>query len=168
MCGFIGPQISATNTSVTTTVPPGVITGSVGIDQYPVFSNPLDFTVTAPPPPIVDAGPNQGAPVGTTVQLDGTGSYDVNGHPLTYQWTMTSTPDGNTNILSDPMSPRPTFVAALPGEYRAQLTVNNGQTSSISGIMAIRANRLARPMRYMSWRTTSTLILIRTLVPTRP
>ena len=57
-------------------------------------------------PPVANAGPDQTVLPGTTVNLDGTASFDPAGQPLTYMWTAAA---GIT--LSDPTSPTPTFTA---------------------------------------------------------
>ena len=44
--------------------------------------------------PVADAGNNQTVGVGDTVALDGTGSSDANGDPLTYLWSLVSAPRG--------------------------------------------------------------------------
>jgi len=46
--------------------------------------------------PIADAGYDQVQPMGGTVRLDGTESYDPDGSYLTYEWTVTGTPSGVT------------------------------------------------------------------------
>ena len=43
-------------------------------------------------PPVADAGPDQTVFVGDTVQLDGSGSSDVDNDPLTFQWSFTTFP----------------------------------------------------------------------------
>jgi len=63
-------------------------------------------------PPIADAGSNQQVQVGDSVTLDGSGSYDPDGHlPLTYGWAQTGGP-GVT--LSDAAAVSTTFTA--PGK----------------------------------------------------
>jgi hypothetical protein len=88
-------------------------------------------------PPTANAGPNQTVFVDTTVQLDGTGSTDANGDPLTYQWSLTSVPSGSTATLSSTTNPQPSFVVDKPGSYTAQLVVNDGFVNSTPSTVII-------------------------------
>ncbi|TPW08466.1 MAG: Ig family protein, partial [Acidimicrobiaceae bacterium] len=55
----------------------------------------VDITVVNSPP-AADAGPDQNARYGQTVQLDGRGSLDVNAEDvLIYSWTCVSSPAGD-------------------------------------------------------------------------
>ena len=81
--------------------------------------------------PIANAGQNQIISAPQTVQLDGTGSTDVDGNALTYQWAMLSKPTGSTAALSSSTFPRPTFYADVVGTYVIQLIVNDGTISSL-------------------------------------
>jgi hypothetical protein len=78
---------------------PGTITL---IDPAPTFAS------TAATPPVADAGPDQTVFLGAPSKLDGTGSDDPDGDPLTYAWTQTA---GPSVTLSDAASPTPTFTA---------------------------------------------------------
>ena len=81
--------------------------------------------------PIADAGLDQGViRLGTLVRLDGSTSWDPEGDPLTYLWTMVSRPAGSQAALSDRVSPTPTFVADVQGVYDFTLVVNDGQADS--------------------------------------
>lgn len=80
--------------------------------------------------PVADAGPDQTARVGETVRLDGSGSSDVDGNPLTYRWLLASVPAGSAAALDDAASASPSFVVDRPGTYVAQLVVNDGQADS--------------------------------------
>ncbi len=74
-------------------------------------------------------------PVGATVQLDGAASSDVNGDPLTYQWTQTA---GTPVTLSNNTASRPTFTApASPATLTFQLVVNDGQVTSTPSTVTI-------------------------------
>ena len=79
-------------------------------------------------PPVANAGANQTVSPGATVQLDGSGSSDPDGNPLTYHWSQTS---GPTVTLSSPTAVQPTFTApASAATLTFQLIVNDGQTNS--------------------------------------
>ena len=88
-------------------------------------------------PPVADAGPNQSVAVGATVVLQGNGSHDVDGDPLTYVWTLLSQPRGSTAFLSNFRSVSPTFVADQAGTYVVQLVVNDGHTDSLPATVMI-------------------------------
>lgn len=80
-------------------------------------------------PPVANAGPDQNVISGTLVALDGTGSSDLDGDTLTFQWEESA---GNPAIglLSNPNSASPTFTPSIAGSYSFTLTVNDGQGGS--------------------------------------
>jgi len=80
--------------------------------------------------PVADAGPDQAAAIGDIVQLDGSGSSDVDGDPLTYQWSFMAIPAGSTAIFSNDSAVKPTFEADVPGTFVVQLIVNDGSLDS--------------------------------------
>lgn len=81
--------------------------------------------------PVAFAGPSQNVTTGTLVTLDGTGSYDEDGDPLTYGWALTNVPAGSTAVLSGATSSRPTFIPNVSGDYWARLIVNDGRAESV-------------------------------------
>ena len=98
-------------------------------------------------PPAAVAGADRDAVVGTLVELDGSGSTDPDGDPITYQWTLTSRPGGSLAALSDPAAPRPTFPADIEGEYQLSLIVSDGIAASTADVVVITATRSnARPV----------------------
>ena len=94
--------------------------------------------------PVADAGPDQTVVPGATVTLDGSGSTDVDGDPLTYQWTLQSAPPGSGAVLSDPSAVMPTLVADLPGTYAIQLVVHDGVASSAPDTVQVRPSTRRR------------------------
>ena len=110
-------------------------------------------TVMPNGPPVADAGPDQAVSTGATVQLDGTGSDDPDGDPLTYWWYLYS-PDGSSAVLSSATSPTPTFVADLPGDYYADLYVSDGKTISYAYVIITATDNTASPPPTGSWRET--------------
>ena len=89
-------------------------------------------------PPASDAGLDQSVLVGDTVTIDGSGSSDADGDPLTYSWSL-SVPGGSSTVLSDPTAASQTFVADVAGDYVAQLIVNDGMDDSAPDSVVITA-----------------------------
>ena len=88
-------------------------------------------TVTRNVAPVANAGPDQGGKApGSLITLDGSGSSDANGDPLTYSWTLLTKPDLSLAVLLDPTSVSPTFILDLPGDYVVELIVNDGTVGS--------------------------------------
>jgi len=101
-----------------------VVTDSRGAASEPAFV----AVNTENSAPIAEAGDTQAIiSIGTTVQLDGRTSYDPDGDPITYQWTLTQKPEGSTATLSNPSSSMPTFVADKNGSYVATLVVTDSR-----------------------------------------
>jgi uncharacterized repeat protein (TIGR01451 family) len=111
-------------------------------------SNPSQVQIdTANSRPVANAGPAQTVNAGTTtVQLDGSASFDPDGASvvLSYTWSFTSFPGAtapafspNANVVN------PTFVANLAGTYIAQLIVSDGLLSSNPSTVTITANNTA-------------------------
>jgi hypothetical protein len=95
--------------------------------------------------PVADAGGNQLAIVDHLVFLDGSGSYDANDDPLTYNWDMVSKPKGSISTLRDPLAVNPDFVPNVNGWYLISLVVNDGELDSDpdnATILAIDANNI--------------------------
>ncbi len=90
-------------------------------------------------PPVADAGTDQAVTVGATVQLDGSGSSDPDGDPLTFNWQFISRPDGSVAALSNARIARPTFVADKLGDYVLNLSVNDGRGGSDTAQVTITA-----------------------------
>lgn len=78
-------------------------------------------------PPVADAGPDQAVIKDTTVQLDGSGSFDPDGDRLRYAWSFIARPEGSGAALSDPAAVKPTFLADAVGRYVVQLQVEDGR-----------------------------------------
>ena len=87
--------------------------------------------------PVSNAGPDRSARVGDVVTLDGSGSTDVDGDPLTYAWSLLSVPSGSAAQLSDAGAITPSFAVDLPGTYRAQLLVRDASGESLPDTVTI-------------------------------
>jgi hypothetical protein len=80
--------------------------------------------------PLANAGPDLDEGVGRTVPLDGTGSSDIDGDPLTYAWSFAAVPPGSAATITDPTSASASFVPDISGQYTVQLIVNDGTVDS--------------------------------------
>jgi hypothetical protein len=87
--------------------------------------------------PVANAGTSQSAIVGDTVTLNGSGSSDANGDPLTYLWSFASVPAGSASSIASPTSVKTTFVPDLPGLFVAQLIVNDGFVDSVASTVQV-------------------------------
>ena len=98
-------------------------------------------TVALPPnnPPVASAGNNQAVSLGATVSLDGRSSSDPDGTPVSFLWSLISSPAGSAARLSDPTAAQPTLTTDVPGLYTVQLVVNDGNRNSPPSIVTIRA-----------------------------
>lgn len=87
-------------------------------------------------PPVADAGANQTGKVGDTIDLDGSGSTDVDSQPLTYRWSLIA-PDGSSAALDDDRSVTPGFRIDRRGTYTATLIVNDGFLDSAAASVIV-------------------------------
>lgn len=110
------------------------------LNQNGQFFNGNNLTAICPvsnTAPIANAGPGQTVTTGTMVTLNGSGSSDADGNPLTYLWSFVSTPSGSSPTLTGPTTVRPTFLADRAGQYMVQLIVNDGVASSTAARVTI-------------------------------
>jgi|GEM_PF-478817 len=88
----------------------------------------VQITVVAAGVPVANAGADQTVTAGQTVALNGTGSSDPGGAPLTYGWTQTS---GTPVTLTAGSTATPTFTApSSPTTLTFGLVVSNGSSNS--------------------------------------
>ncbi len=73
-------------------------------------------------PPVADAGPDQVGVAAGTITLNGSGSYDPDGDPITYSWQQIS---GPSVALSGANTAIATFTAAANQTYSFRLTVKD-------------------------------------------
>ena len=93
--------------------------------------------------PVANAGAAQTPLFGETVTLDGSASSDVDGDPLTYNWSIASVPTGSTSFLFDPTTLHPIFVFNMSGDYVVQLIVNDGMVNSAADTVTISTSNSA-------------------------
>jgi hypothetical protein len=102
---------------------------------------------TNPPPPTVNAGPDQIVNESLPVTLDGSKSTDPRGGTLTYSWKQTA---GPVVTLSSTTSPITTFTAPTISTNSAvlafELTVKNGDGLTGSATVHITVNHVTQPL----------------------
>ena len=87
--------------------------------------------------PVAQAGTGQSVVRGTVVTLDGSGSSDADGDPLTYKWAFTSKPAGSNAALSSTVAVKPAFTPDAVGTYVLNLVVNDGKINSAASTVSI-------------------------------
>jgi predicted porin len=103
-------------------------TFNVGLAEIQVYGS---ASGTSTSPPIANAGSAQSVASGAAVMLNGSGSSDPQGYPLTYAWTQTA---GPSVTLTNPNSAFPSFTAPsglnVATALTFQLIVNDGIANS--------------------------------------
>jgi len=130
-----GGDDSVTNTNPTSTIPTDNPT-----------DNPTDDSTNSPPVAVAASIPQFLSGADTPVQLDGSGSFDPDDDPITYEWVITEKPDGSLASLSDPAAVNPTFVADVLGTYVIELTVSDGLDSDIAEVVITPEGENVKPV----------------------
>ena len=81
--------------------------------------------------------------VGDTVPLDGSGSFDPDGDPLTYAWSLLSVPQGSSAEIAEPTESNTVFIADCVGIYTVSLIVSDGALESEPATVIITAISLS-------------------------
>jgi hypothetical protein len=81
-------------------------------------------------PPVADAGSDLSGFTGDSIALDGTGSSDSDGDPLTFRWSLVSAPAGSQAELDTPAVANPNLVVDRAGTYVLELVVDDGTEGS--------------------------------------
>lgn len=89
--------------------------------------------------PTADPGNDRTALVGDSVILDGSGSTDPDGDPLTFRWAIISSPTESLAFIANPSSTTTTFTADVAGAYIVQLVVDDGSDESLPQLLVITA-----------------------------
>lgn len=88
------------------------------------------LVTTGNAPPVADAGEDQTVFVRDTVWLDAGGSSDPEGAALGFAWSLIERPADSGARLSDPDTATPSLRVDRPGNYLAELLVDDGEHRS--------------------------------------
>ena len=130
---FDAPDVTAVNTPDSLTFQLQVSDGSLS-NSATVTITVNDIGVGVNSPPVADAGPDQTVAELSNVDLDGTGSSDPDGDPVTYAWLQTA---GPSVTLSDATAAAPSFTSpdvTSPVVLTFQLTVDDGSDSTMDTV----------------------------------
>jgi hypothetical protein len=81
-------------------------------------------------PPTADAGPDQADVSLGDIQLDGSGSSDLDADEISYEWNIIEKPDGSNASLDDPNAVNPILTIDKYGTYVVELVVFDGEDFS--------------------------------------
>ncbi len=96
-------------------------------------SLPKQLVVTVPNRlPVANAGPDQLVTVGEMITLDGTGSNDLDGDLLAFNWRLLQQPAGSSGELLAADIANPNITIDVAGVYRVELIVYDGFDASVA------------------------------------
>src|SRR5690606_32488907 len=103
-------------------------------DRVRITAAPLENTA-----PVAAAGDDQVVVVGTEIALDGSGSMDADGDPLTFAWAISMAPEGSAATVGGADMEMATFTPDLVGAYVLRLVVNDGMDDSAPDFVNLEA-----------------------------
>lgn len=99
-----------------------VVTNSAGTQSEPAYVIVSTYNTD----PVAEAGDDMSLTVmGSSIQLDGTQSYDPDGDSLTYSWSIGAAPAGSTAVISNADTAMPLFSPDIYGTYTLNLMVTD-------------------------------------------
>ncbi len=105
----------------------GGVTQTIGMTPFSVLNRC----------PVAEAGPDELVLIGEQALLDGSESFDPDGDPLTYLWSLLERPIGSTTEIAGADQYNPLITADKHGDYVIQLVVNDGICDSESDMLLI-------------------------------
>jgi hypothetical protein len=117
-----------------------ILRSVIGETTRTLASAPLTINPRPNTAPTANAGPDRIGYAGQIVSLDGTGSSDPEGDPLTYRWAFVSVPQDSARTNADlngAHTATPSFTPDLNGSYMLSLVVNDGTLDSQIDLVAV-------------------------------
>lgn len=102
--------------------------------------------------PVANAGLDQTEVRGSLVTMDGRGSSDADGDPLSYRWSVVSRPAGSVAGLSSLTAETPSFTPDVNGIFVFGLVVNDGSVDSPMDTITVNVQKApVIPLRSLAW-----------------
>jgi hypothetical protein len=138
-----GAELSSLTADKPTITPDlqGVYVATLIVNDGKADSLPVSTSVSAQyyTMPVANAGLPQAVIAGAGVTLNGRLSVNTTNNPLIYTWTVVTMPAGSAATLSGPLTPNPTLLTDVAGDYLIRLVVTDGAVSSLPSDVTIRA-----------------------------
>ena len=121
---------------------PGVYVAQLVVNDGELSSAPDTVTINIQQgnlPPVADPGQDRSVFINSTACLDGSGSYDPEGHGISYSWAIIHAPSSSHAQLDYDYVIDPCFIPDVAGDHVIQLIVNDGVLNSIARTVTLRA-----------------------------
>ncbi len=143
--GSVAPLLNPTSVTPSIVIDrPGTYRLRLVVNDGTVASTPDDVDIsTVNSAPVANAGPDAHVNLAQVVVLDGSGSTDVDGDPLTYSWSFASVPSGSAAAFDSAAAVTPQFTVDRAGTYVAQLIVFDGVVSSVADTVVVTTRNTA-------------------------
>jgi hypothetical protein len=112
-----------------------VVTDTKGVQS---LSDSVIISVSEGTLPTAMAGPDQNTTEGEVVLLDGSASFDSLNRALSYDWSISSAPQGSTSSIVDTSSVASTFTPDVSGNYLVSLVVSSGGNASNPDVLVVK------------------------------
>lgn len=109
---------------------PGTYVIQLQVDDGTATSQPSTVVLsTENTPPVANAGDDRNIVPGETLELDGSGSFDIDGDALQFFWKVVEPGQQHATVV-DPFSMRPTVTLGSAEKYVVELVVSDGNQVS--------------------------------------
>ncbi len=146
----------------------GTYTFNLNVSNGTASSNATATYTAVDELPIAVPGNNFNTPVGAVAFLTGNSSYDPDGQPITFAWSLVSAPTGSsvtTTSIDNSQTTNAFFTPDVAGAYQFQVVVTDPTASSLPATLTVTAapngsvppNANAGPAQNVAIHTTATI-----------